>query len=245
MLKQFMHETTPNSIMKKQMLMYITGFVLVAIILIGSIWYALDVNKKAEDKKKEDEKTAVENKKKQDEELVMQAADLAKMTTQKKIDLATSLSGKAFSGTKISLLNSALVFPTGQLSFAPAGAFSLEIKGLDLATLGNPELKVGAVYPTISGVASGVGVPAKDGNSYDLNVTNLQLQFLVGLTPLDAASSSVVVKGLAKAGVVIPTATAQNPVIVNAVINSTTTGISVKSSATSTYLFNFEGNLLL
>jgi hypothetical protein len=240
-----MNETSPNSNMKKQMIMYISGFVVVAIIVIGGIWYVADMNKKADDKKKEDEKISMENKKKQDDENAKKAeADKAALA-QKQIDLATTLAGKSFTASKVTLLTPALVFPTGQLSFATAGSFNLDVKGLDLAILGNPALKVGAVYPTVSGKASGLAVPGKDGSSYDLNVSSLQLQFLVGTQVLDAATSAALVQGLAQAGLVIPPASVQAPIVVNTTVLPTATGLNVKSTTSSTYLVIFEGTLLL
>lgn len=240
-----MNETNPNPTMKNQMLMYISGFVVIVLLIVGGIWYVADMNQKADDKKKEDDRISLENKKKQDDENAKKAEAEKVALAQKQIDLATTLAGKTFTASKVTLLTPALIFPSGQLSFATAGSFTLDVKGLDLAILGNPALKVGAVYPTVSGKASGLAVPGKDGASYDLNVSSLQLQFLVGTQVLDATTSAALVQGLAQAGLVIPPASVQAPIVVNATVLPTATGLNVKSTTSSTYLFMFEGSLIL
>jgi len=44
---------------------------------------------------------------------------------------------------------------------------------------------------------------------------------------------------------VIPPASVQAPIVVNATVLPTATGLNVKSTASSTYLVVFEGTLLL
>jgi hypothetical protein len=238
-----MNEQSKNPGMKNKMTMYIVGAIIAVIVVIGGIWYIADMNQKADNKKKEDERISLENKQKQDEENAMKMEQEKAAALQKQIDLASTLAGKSFSASKVSLLTPALIFQSGQLDFATLGSFTLNIKGLDLAILGNTALKVGEVYPTVSGTASGLAVP--DGASYNLNVSSLQLQFLVGNTVVDETTSAALIQGLAQAGLIIPTASVQSPIVVNATVEPTDTGLNVKSTPSSTYLFNFEGSLLL
>lgn len=231
-----------NLSFKNKILIYVTSILILSVIVGLGIWRNADLNSKAENKKKEEQKIVFE--KQQKEELEKKAIDEAKKKEQKQIDLAEFLTGKTYSLTKISLLNPSFVFSTGKLTFAQLGTFSLELQGLDLATLEKPELKVGNAYPTVSAVVSGVGFPSKEGSMYDFSITNLQLQFFNGANPLDSTSISVITQKLAKIGIDIPTARIQNPVLVNAELKTIATDISVNSIPSSKYLLNFEGSLL-
>ncbi len=229
---------------KNKMAIYLAGLILLIIIVAGGFWYSADQSKKTEDKKKQDEKVAMENKKKQEDEVTKKAESVEVNSSSSTIEIATNLTGKNYRATRISLLTSALVFPTGELSFKESGAFSLNVQGLNLAILGNESLKVDGVYPTASGIASGAGLPNKDGKTFDLTVSSLQVQFLVNGNVLDAAKTASINTALTSAGLVIPVVSTQAPILVNVTIVPNSRSLSVKSTPTSTYLISFEGNLI-
>ena len=232
---------------------YIAGAVLGAILVLGLVgWYMKNTN---DETKKKDEATLQRSKKDDDEKMkrddMMKKMDKNEMNKEsgkemqmnkdEPRNLLANLSG-TYTG-QAALLTQSLGFPKSTFTLNKTD-MSLDAEGLDLALLQRPEFQVGGVYPKVKLAAKGKVNPKTDA-AVDLTVTSLTPVFVVMVngveTAVDSASSQVILTGLSKAGIVIPTISEAAPATISATITATATGISIKSTSTSPLFAMFEG----
>ena len=146
-----------------------------------------------------------------------------------------------FTGKNSSLLTTALVFPNSGMEIAKNNSFKFTASDLDLSLLGLESLKIDGVFPKVYVVIDGNLTAANDDKSFNLNATNLALDFKVDGTSVDAKSKVALVESLAKLGLVIPEISSQKPAILNADIILFGDSLKVVNTKNSTLVVNFDG----
>ncbi|NJK71053.1 MAG: hypothetical protein HC932_02225 [Thermales bacterium] len=142
-----------------------------------------------------------------------------------------------------SLLTQSLVFPTSELNISNNGVITLIGSGLNLSILGNPALAVNGIYPDVELTVMGTVAP-ESATTLVLSVTDIQPVFNVDAagtkTPVDAATSQLILEGLTQAGITIPTVSATTPAVLQTEFTMDPTGLTIQTVETSQIFASFQ-----
>ncbi|MBC7472494.1 MAG: hypothetical protein H7196_04535 [candidate division SR1 bacterium] len=179
----------------------------IIIIIVGVIALFVTKNKKDNNKSVSDSEIISDTKKSQDE------------TNVKKLSISGSIADIAglYKG-RASLITQSLVFPTSTLKVDSTGAMTLNSKGLSLAALANAALKINNIYPSVNLAISGKATLA-DTKTLKISIESIAPSLVIdnnGVeTPVDAETSFKLFQAISTAGITIPQATAEQPILLS------------------------------
>jgi hypothetical protein len=119
--------------------------------------------------------------------------------------------------------------------------FKFTASDLDLSLLGLESLKVNGVFPKVYVTIDGNLTASTDDKSFNLNATNLSLDFKVANTSIDATSKATLVESLGKLGLVIPEITPQKPTVLNADMTMMSDSLKISNTKNSALVVDFDG----
>jgi hypothetical protein len=142
------------------------------------------------------------------------------------------------------LLSNFLSFPKTNLNITKDLSLSINGSGLDLAVLNNPKLQVSGQYPTVKIMVKGTLMPT-DATKGTAKITSISPSFVVknGETEvvLDQATSTQILSGIAEAGIVVPEASENKPLVVNLNMTLSPSKILIANDKESLIVVKFSG----
>lgn len=208
---------------------FIIGAIAIIILIIGGIGFATNQsNNESNNNDSETSETA-----KVDDQPAQTMSESP--TTPNLAQVVGTYSGSS------SLLTSSLVFPESTFELDQLGNVSLTAQGLNLAAFGNPALQVQGLYPDVTILASANAIPQSDGTVL-MEVTGLIPSFSINGTTLDQSTSLALAQGLAAAGIIIPTATTEQPIEVGTNVTLTPNGsLTISNTEATEIAISFNG----
>ena len=143
-------------------------------------------------------------------------------------------------------LTSSLEFPEAGMTVNPDDTFVLEVSGLDLATLNNPDLAVEDTYPVLAvstfGAADVVGAQEVELNIYGLTPSLSLISPEGERSELDPVTQAQILDALATEGVVLPEVSQTNPAILPVTVTTDTESAEVASTSESELFLLFRAD---
>lgn len=214
-----------------QKTIYIVAGIIAAVSILGTVFYTL--NNRSESKKSDSSSSSNSSS--------SQESSKSQPTQSAKTLLSQGEFVGKFTGRNSSLLTTALVFPNSSMEITQNNSFKFTASDLDLSLLGLESLKVNGVFPKVYVTIDGNLSANNDDKSFNLNATNLSLDFKVGENSIDETSKKTLVESLGKLGLVVPEISPQKPTVLNADMVMMAGSIKISNTKSSALVVNFDG----
>lgn len=204
---------------KNNLNIFISLFVI--IIIVGIVIFVITNNKDNDSASMSNSTTTSNTKNSQDE------LNTKKSTVNSIADIAGQYKGKA------SLITQSLVFPISILKVDSAGMITLNSKGLNLAVLANPALQVNNVYPSVNLALLGKAT-LLDAKTLNISIESIAPSLVIdnnGVeTAVDTETSFKLFQAISAAGITIPQATVEQPILLSNNLDYSTNTNTIKIS---------------
>ena len=219
---------------KNNNLKYIIAAAIVAVLLVAGVSYSLYQSN--EQKRKDDEKIANDKRQKEesDKEELEKPTQAAKASSQ-------NLKGN-YIGKSASLLSAFLTFPSSNLSVDENRKFVFKADGLDIYALIKDSLGASGITSVKANTEVGGTIADNaDKLTVDFTATSLKIDYFVNEKPADAAAQALINQSIFKMGLLIPTITAEKPVVLNTKIVNSEPNLTVTNTPLAPFVFSFSG----